>query len=62
MVSTGAKQSLANVILSTVEAGDEVIIPTPFWVTYAALVQLAGADVKLIKTELEQEYKITNRN
>src|SRR5262245_48988275 len=41
VVSTGAKQSLANVVLSVVEAGDEVIIPTPFWVTYAALVQLA---------------------
>ncbi|MDQ6609092.1 MAG: aminotransferase class I/II-fold pyridoxal phosphate-dependent enzyme, partial [Bacteroidota bacterium] len=59
VVSTGAKQSLANVVLSVVEAGDEVIIPTPFWVTYAALAQLAGAQVKFIKTELEQEYKIT---
>lgn len=59
VVSTGAKQSLANVILSLVEAGDEVIIPTPFWVTYAALVQMANGTVKLIKTELEQEYKIT---
>lgn len=59
VVSTGAKQSLANIILSVVDAGDEVIIPTPFWVTYAALVQLAGGEVKLIKTELAQEYKIT---
>ena len=41
VVSTGAKQSLANAVLSVVDAGDEVIIPTPFWVTYAALVQLA---------------------
>jgi aspartate aminotransferase len=59
VVSTGAKQSLANVILSIVDKGDEVIIPTPFWVTYAALVQMAGANVKLIKTELVNEYKIT---
>ena len=59
VVSTGAKQSLANVILSVVDAGDEVVIPTPFWVTYAALVQLAGGTVKLIKTELEHGYKIT---
>ena len=58
-VSTGAKQSLANVILSVVDKGDEVIIPTPFWVTYAALVQIANGDVKLIKTELASEYKIT---
>ena len=59
VVSTGAKQSLANVILSLVDTDDEVIIPTPFWVTYAALVQLAGGKVKLIKTELENGYKIT---
>ncbi|HVF98016.1 MAG TPA: pyridoxal phosphate-dependent aminotransferase, partial [Flavisolibacter sp.] len=59
VVSTGAKQSLANIILSLVETGDEVIIPTPFWVTYAALVQLAGATVKLLKTELDHGYKIT---
>ena len=59
VVSTGAKQSLANVILSIVDSGDEVVIPTPFWVTYAALVQLAGGSVKLIKTELEHGYKIT---
>jgi len=59
VVSTGAKQSLANAILSIVDNGDEVIIPTPFWVTYAALVQLAGGKVQLIKTELEAGYKIT---
>src|SRR5829696_911377 len=59
VVSTGAKQSLANVILSIVDENDEVIIPTPFWVTYSALVQLAGGKVKLIKTELENSYKIT---
>src|SRR6187549_3716777 len=59
VVSTGAKQSLANVILSIVEAGDEVIIPTPFWVTYAALVQLSLGTVKLMKTTLAHEYKIT---
>ncbi|RYZ31167.1 MAG: pyridoxal phosphate-dependent aminotransferase [Chitinophagaceae bacterium] len=59
VVSTGAKQSLANVILSIVDQNDEVIIPTPFWVTYSALVQLAGGKVKLIKTELDRGYKIT---
>src|SRR5215204_790640 len=50
VVSTGAKQSLANVILSLIDVGDEVIIPTPFWVTYAALVQLAQGTVRLMKT------------
>lgn len=59
VVSTGAKQSLANAILSLVEAGDEVIIPTPFWVTYQALVQLTGAEAKLLKTSLANGYKIT---
>ena len=59
IVSTGAKQSLANAILSIVDEGDEVIIPTPFWVTYSALVQLAKGNVKLIKTTLKNEYKIT---
>jgi aspartate aminotransferase len=59
VVSTGAKQSLANVILSVVEADDEVIIPTPFWVTYAALVQLAMGEVKILKTSLANGYKIT---
>jgi aspartate aminotransferase len=59
VVSTGAKQSLANAILSVVDTDDEVIIPTPFWVTYAALVQMAGGKVKLIKTGLEHGYKIT---
>jgi len=59
VVSTGAKQSLANAILSVVDEGDEVIIPTPFWVTYEALVQLAKGTVRLLKTGLDTGYKIT---
>lgn len=59
VVSTGAKQSLANIILSLVDEGDEVLIPTPYWVTYAALVQIANGVVKEIKTSLETGYKIT---
>lgn len=59
VVSTGAKQSLANAILSIVDTGDEVIIPTPFWVTYAALVQFSKGEVKLLQATLENEYKIT---
>ena len=59
VVSTGAKQSLANAILSIIEEGDEVLIPTPFWVNYAALVQLALGEVKLMRTTLEKGYKIT---
>ena len=59
VVSTGAKQSLANVILGIINEGDDVIIPTPFWVTYAALVQLGKGNVKLLKATLASGYKIT---
>ena len=59
IVSTGAKQSLANVILTLVNEGEEVIIPTPYWVTYAALVQLGKGIVKELKTTPQSGYKIT---
>jgi aspartate aminotransferase len=59
VVSTGAKQSLANIILSLVNEDDEVLIPTPYWVTYAALVQLARGVVVEMKTTPESGYKIT---
>jgi aspartate aminotransferase len=59
VVSTGAKQSLANAVLATVDKGDEVIIPTPYWVTYSEIVRLAEAAPVLIKTSVENRYKIT---
>lgn len=59
VVSTGAKQSLANAILALVDDGDEVIIPTPYWVTYSELVKIARGKVVEIKTTPEQEFKIT---
>lgn len=59
VVSTGAKQSLANAILALVDEGDEVIIPTPYWVTYSELVKIARGKVVEIKTTPEQEFKIT---
>ena len=59
VVSTGAKQSIANVVLSLVDVGDEVIIPTPFWVTYEALVKLAGGIPVLVHTKPENGFKIT---
>ena len=61
VVSTGAKQSIANTVLAIVDAGDEVIIPTPYWVTYSEIVRLAGGTVKLVKTLFENGYKITDR-
>src|SRR3954469_6532484 len=59
VVSTGAKQSLANVILSVVDEGDEVIIPAPFWVTYSELVKIAGGIPVIIRTSIRNEYKIS---
>lgn len=59
MVSTGAKQSLANAVLSLIDPGDEVIIPTPFWVTYGALVQLAEGSVKYLDCGIESNFKLS---
>jgi aspartate aminotransferase len=59
VVSTGAKQSLANAILALVDEGDEVIIPTPYWVTYSELVKIARGKVVEIKSSPEKGFKIT---
>ena len=59
VVSTGAKQSIANTIMSIVDAGDEVVIPTPYWVTYSEIVRMAGGVVKFIDAGIENGYKIT---
>ncbi|HET9745477.1 MAG TPA: pyridoxal phosphate-dependent aminotransferase [Chitinophagaceae bacterium] len=59
VVSTGAKQSLANAVLALVDTGDEVIIPAPFWVTYSELVKIAGGVPVIIKTAMQNKYKIT---
>ncbi len=59
LVSTGAKQSLANVILCIIDKGDEVIIPTPYWVTYSALVNLAEGTVKHVSCGIDTDFKIT---
>ena len=59
VVSTGAKQSLANTILALVDENDEVIIPTPYWVTYSELVKIAGGKVVEIKTSAKAGFKIT---
>ncbi|MBY0347181.1 MAG: pyridoxal phosphate-dependent aminotransferase [Hydrotalea flava] len=59
ITSTGAKQSLANAILALVDEGDEVIIPTPYWVTYSELVKIARGHVVEIRTTVENNFKIT---
>ncbi|MCL7986866.1 pyridoxal phosphate-dependent aminotransferase [Sphingobacterium sp. lm-10] len=59
VVSTGAKQSLSNVILTLINPGDEVIIPTPYWVSYSEMVTLAEGKSVFINTEIESDFKIT---
>jgi aspartate aminotransferase len=59
VASTGAKQSLANAILALVDEGEEVIIPTPYWVTYSELVKIAKGKVVEVHTTLESGFKIT---
>lgn len=59
VASTGAKQSLANAVLALVDEDDEVIIPTPFWVTYSELVKIARGKVVELHTTTEQNFKIT---
>lgn len=59
LISTGAKQSLANAVMAVVDRGDEVIIPTPYWVTYSEIVRIAEGEVKLIRTTIANNFKLT---
>ena len=59
VTSTGAKQSLANAILALVDDGDEVVIPTPYWVTYSELVKIARGKVVEIRTTVANQFKTT---
>ena len=59
VVSGGAKQSLYNVVLSVINPGDEVIIPTPAWVSYVEMVHLAEGKNVLVPATIEQDFKIT---
>ena len=59
VVSTGAKQSLANAILSLINPGDEVLLPAPYWVSYVEQVKLAGGIPIPIETSIQTNFKIT---
>jgi aspartate aminotransferase len=59
VVSNGAKQALCNVILSVINPGDEVVIPTPAWVSYVEMVKLARGTNVLVPTTLEEDFKIS---
>ena len=58
MASTGAKQCIMNVILSTVQSGDEVVIPLPFWVSYSEMVNFAGGKCVFVPSKFEDEFAI----
>jgi aspartate aminotransferase len=59
VVSTGAKQSLANLTMVLLNEGDEVLLPAPYWVSYADLAKLAGGIPVEIKTSIENDFKVT---
>ena len=59
VVSTGAKQAIANAVLCLVNPGEEVIIPTPYWVSYSEVVKLAEGVSVFIEAPVEQDFKIT---
>jgi aspartate aminotransferase len=59
VVSTGAKQSIANVVLCLINPGDEVIVPAPYWVSYSQIIKLAGGIPVFITTTVENDYKVT---
>ena len=59
VVSGGAKQSICNAVLSLVNAGDEVIVPAPYWVSYVEMVKLAEGKNVIVSAGIEQDFKIT---
>ncbi len=59
VTSTGAKQSIANVVLSIVNNGDEVIIPAPYWVSYIEIVKVAEGIPVIVNAGIESDFKIT---
>ena len=59
VISTGAKQSLLNILLALVNPGEEIIIPAPYWVSYMDQAKYCGAEVKVLPTTMEGGFKIT---
>jgi aspartate aminotransferase len=58
VVSNGAKHSLHNAFTALLDDGDEVIVPTPYWVSYAELIKLTGAKPVLVSTRIEDDFKL----
>ncbi len=58
VVSTGAKQSIANVMMSLINPGDEVLLPAPYWVSYSEIIKIAGGVPVVITSSIEEDFKI----
>ena len=61
VASTGAKQSIANVVLSMINPGDEVIVPAPYWVSYLEIVKVAEGVPVIIKAGIDSDFKISGK-
>lgn len=59
VVSTGAKHSLANLMMALLNEGDEVLIPCPFWVSYSEMVKLGDASPVFIQSDISNDFKVT---
>ncbi|MDT0635822.1 pyridoxal phosphate-dependent aminotransferase [Spectribacter hydrogenoxidans] len=59
LVSVGGKQSFYNLFQATIDDGDEVVIPAPYWVSYPDMVQLAGGEPVIVKTDIDTGFKMT---
>ena len=59
IVTTGGKQALFNALIATINPGDEVIVPAPYWVSYPDMVRLAGGEPVIVEGRLENGFKIT---
>ena len=62
LVSSGAKQSCYNICIATLNAGDEAIVPAPYWVSYPDMIKLAEAEPVIIPASLKDGFKITPRS
>lgn len=59
IASTGAKQSIANLVLSLINEGDEVLVPAPYWVSYREIIKLAGGIPVIIESGIDQNFKVS---
>ncbi|PLW98448.1 MAG: aspartate aminotransferase [Marinilabiliales bacterium] len=59
VISNGAKQSIANVLLCILNEGDEVIVPAPYWVSYPSMIKMAGGKTMIIKAGIETDFKVS---